>query len=194
MNQKILDHYNESLRVYRLLLNDLPKIEEISKFLVKTIKKKNNIFVYGNGGSFSDSSHFVGELTATYENKFRKPLPFYLVASNTAAVTAWSNDFNFIDYAERELSAYAKRGDCLILLSTSGGNLKNKQSLNLIKLAKYCSQNKIYLVSLLGKGGGELKKYSNKYIIIPSNNTGSIQEAHKMILHSICAFMDYSFK
>ena len=60
MNQKILDHYNESLRVYRLLLNDLPKIEEISKFLVKTIKKKNNIFVYGNGGSFSDSSHFVG--------------------------------------------------------------------------------------------------------------------------------------
>ena len=40
MNQKILDHYNESLRVYRLLLNDLPKIEEISKFLVKTIKKK----------------------------------------------------------------------------------------------------------------------------------------------------------
>ena len=40
MNQKILDHYNEGLRVYRLLLNDLPKIEEISKFLVKTIKKK----------------------------------------------------------------------------------------------------------------------------------------------------------
>ena len=103
------------------------------------------------------------------------------------------NDFNFIDYAKRELSAYAKKGDCLILLSTSGGNFKNKQSLNLIKLAKYCKKNRIYLLSLLGKGGGELKKYSNKYIIIPSNNTGSIQEAHKMILHSVCAFMDHSF-
>jgi len=175
------------------LINYLPEIEQISKFLLKIIKKKNNIFVYGNGGSFSDSSHFVGELTATYEKKFRKPLPFYLLASNTAAVTAWSNDFNFIDYAERELSAYAKKGDCLILLSTSGGNFKNKQSLNLIKLAKYCRKHKIYLLSLIGKGGGELKKYSNKYIIIPSYNTGSIQEAHKMILHSVCAFMDHSF-
>ena len=193
MNQKILNHYNESLRVYKLLNNNLSKIEEISKFLLKIIKKRKNVFVYGNGGSFSDSSHFVGELTATYEKKNRKPLPFYLLASNTAAVTAWSNDFNFIDYAERELSAYAKKGDCLILLSTSGGNFKNKQSLNLIKLAKYCRKNKIYLLSLLGKGGGELKKYSNKYIIIPSNNTGSIQEAHKLILHSVCAFMDHSF-
>ena len=193
MNQKILNHYNESLRVYKLLNNNLSKIEEISKFLLKIIKKRKNVFVYGNGGSFSDSSHFVGELTATYEKKNRKPLPFYLLASNNAAVTAWSNDFNFIDYAERELSAYAKKGDCLILLSTSGGNFKNKQSLNLIKLAKYCRKNKIYLLSLLGKGGGELKKYSNKYIIIPSNNTGSIQEAHKMILHSVCAFMDHSF-
>ena len=193
MNQKILKHYNESLRVYKLLNNDLSKIEEISKFLLKIIKKRKNIFVYGNGGSFSDSSHFVGELTATYEKKNRKPLPFYLLASNTAAVTAWSNDFNFIDYAVRELSAYAEKGDCLILLSTSGGNFKNKQSLNLIKLAKYCKKNKINLFSLLGKGGGELKKYSNKHIIIPSNNTGTIQEAHKMILHSICAFMDDSF-
>ena len=193
MNQKILNHYNESLRVYKLLNNNLSKIEEISKFLLKIIKKRKNVFVYGNGGSFSDSSHFVGELTATYEKKSRKPLPFYLLASNAAAVTAWSNDFNFIDYAERELSAYAKKGDCLILLSTSGGNFKNKQSLNLIKLAKYCRKNKIYLLSFLGKGGGELKKYSNKYIIIPSNNTGSIQEAHKMILHSVCAFMDHSF-
>ena len=43
------------------------------------------------------------------------------------------------------------------------------------------------------KGGGELKKYSSKYIVVPSYNTGSIQEGHKMILHSICAFMDNSF-
>ena len=52
MNQKILKHYNESLRVYKLLNNDLSKIEEISKFLLKIIKKRKNIFVYGNGGSF----------------------------------------------------------------------------------------------------------------------------------------------
>ena len=69
MNKDILNHYNESLRVYKLLFKDLSNVEEISKYLIKTIKRNNNIFVYGNGGSFSDSSHFVGELTATYKKK-----------------------------------------------------------------------------------------------------------------------------
>ena len=193
MNRNIKKHYKESLRVYKLLGKELSRIEEISNLLTNIIKKKNKIYVYGNGGSFADSSHFVGELTATYENRKRKPLPFYLLGSNTAAITAWSNDFNFHDYIEREFSGYVKKGDCLLLLSTSGGNIKNKQSLNLIKLAKYCKKNKIYLISLIGKGGGELKKYSNKSITIPSNKTGSIQEAHKMILHSICAFLDNLF-
>ncbi len=193
MSKKIIDHYNESLRVFNEIYKDLNKVENISKFLINKIKKNRKIFVYGNGGSFSDSSHFVGELTATYKNIKRKPLPFILLGSNMASVTAWSNDFNFNDYITREFSAYAQNGDVLFLLTTSGGNIKNKQSINLIKLAKYCKKNKIHLISFLGKGGGELIKYSNKYILVNSKNTGSIQEAHKMLLHSICSYLDNSF-
>ena len=58
--------------------------------------------------------------------------------------------------------------------------------LELKKLAKFAKSRKIPVISLLGKGGGVLKKISSKYIIINSNNTGSIQEAHKIIFHSIC--------
>ena len=194
MNKKIIDHYNESLRVFNEIHKDLNKVESISKFLINKIKNNHKIFVYGNGGSFSDSSHFVGELTATYKNKRRKPLPFILLGSNMASVTAWSNDFNFNDYIKREFSGYVDKGDVLFLLTTSGGNIRNKQSLNLIKLAKYCYKNKIHLISFLGNNGGELIKYSNKYILINSKNTGSIQEAHKMLLHSICSYLDSSFK
>ena len=77
MNKDILNHYNESLRVYKLLFKDLSNVEEISKYLIKTIKRNNNIFVYGNGGSFSDSSHFVGELTATYKKKIENHFLFF---------------------------------------------------------------------------------------------------------------------
>ena len=76
-------------------------------------------------------------LYTTYKNVKRKPLPFILLGSNMASVTAWSNDFNFNDYITREFSGYAQNGDVLFLLTTSGGNIKNKQSINLIKLAKY---------------------------------------------------------
>ena len=186
MKKIILKHFSEIKKI----LNDsdhlIEDIEKISLFLKEKIKKKNKVYVYGNGGSFADASHFVGELTATYSSKKRKSLPFMLLGSNLAALTGWSNDFKFENYVVREFAANVKKNDVLFLFSTSGGNFKKKQSINLIKLAKFAKSRKIPVISLLGKGGGVLKKISSKYIIIDSYNTGSIQEAHKIIFHSIC--------
>ena len=187
MNNLIVEHFSEIKRLLNNSKSLIKKTYEISLFLRKKIKSKNKIFVYGNGGSYADASHFVGELTATYSSKKRKALPFILLGSNLASVTAWANDFNFEDYVSREFSALSNKGDVLFLFSTSGGNFKKKQSINLIKLAKTAKSKKINIISLLGKGGGELKKISNKSIIVDSNKTGSIQEIHKIIFHSICS-------
>ena len=135
----------------------------------------------------------VGMLVNSYSKKNRRPLPFILLSSNLAAITAWSNDFTYKDYVSRELDVFGSRGDVLILFSTSGGNIKKKQSLNLIKLANLSNKKNITVISLLGKGGGVLKKISSKSIVVNSNNTGSIQEMHKMIFHSICAYLDNHF-
>ena len=191
MKNKIEEHFNyikEALNKDNTLL--LKQVKKITQILEKKILSKKKVFVYGNGGSFADCSHFVGELTATYNSKNRRPLPFILLGSNLAAVTAWANDFKFDDYIKREFSAICKKGDILFLLSTSGGNFKKKQSINLIKLAKYAKLNKIIIISLLGKSGGVLKNISNHSIIIDSYNTGTIQEMHKIILHSVCNYFE----
>ncbi len=193
MKNNIISHYKESLRVIKDLEIHLPKIKKISDTLIKKIKSKKNIYVYGNGGSYADSSHFVGELTATYLKKNRKGLPFFLLSSNLAALTAWSNDFKFEDYLKREFSIFSNKGDVLILFSTSGGNETNKQSINLIKLIKYAKKKNIHTIAFLGKGGGALKKLSKDFIIIDSKNTGSIQEGHKVIMHSICNYLEDFF-
>ena len=80
-----------------------------------------------------------------------------------------------------------------MILSTSGGNLKNQQSINLIKLAKNAHKKKVDVISLLGKSGGELKKISNECLIVDSQNTAHIQETQKVICHSICAYLDTKF-
>ena len=186
MKNIIKKHFIEIQKILQNPDDLINKTFKISLFLKKKIKSKNKIYVYGNGGSFADASHFVGELTASYSSKKRRPLPFILLSSNTAALTGWSNDFNFNDYVSRELSTLAKKGDVLFIFSTSGGNSKTKKSLNLIKLAKIAKSKKIEIIALLGKGGGELEKIANQSIIINSNKTGSIQETHKIIFHSIC--------
>jgi len=186
MKKIISNHFSEIKRILNNSSKLIKDVNEISLFLKKKIRQKNKIYVYGNGGSFADASHFVGELTATYSSKKRRALPFILLGSNLAAITGWSNDFKFEDYLVREFSANVKKNDVLFLFSTSGGNLKKKQSINLIKLAKFAKEKKISIISLLGKGGGVLKKISSKSLVIDSYNTGSIQEVHKIIFHSIC--------
>ena len=189
MSKIIKNHFQNIINTLNKTKIDIKIIMKISEKLISSIKSKKKIFVYGNGGSFADSSHFVGELTATY-NKKRKPLPFYLLGSNMASVSAWANDFEFNDYVSRELSGYSIRNDVLIILSTSGGNIKQNQSLNLIKLAKNAKSKGVFIISLLGKGGGEVSKISNLSIIVDSNATSTIQEMHKIILHSICEYID----
>ena len=101
-----------------------------------------------------------------------------------------NNDFNYKNYIARELSGTANRGDVLVLISTSGGNIEKKQSLNLIEAAKFAKIKKIDLVSFLGSKGGSLKKYSKISYIVKSNNTPVIQENHKLILHLISEILD----
>jgi D-sedoheptulose 7-phosphate isomerase len=189
MKKQIIQHIDNLIKTLEITKKDTSILEKISNLLIKKIKNKKKIFVYGNGGSYADSSHFVGELTATYKKK-RKPLPFILLGSNMASVSAWANDFRNDLYISRELSGYGNTGDLLIVLSTSGGNIKKKQSTNLIKLAKVARQKKITLISFLGRNGGALKKISNINYIVKSNYTATIQETHKTLLHSICEIID----
>ena len=111
MKKTIKNHFNRILEILKDSDYLIEKIENMSLFLRKRISNNNKIFVCGNGGSFADASHFVGELTATYSKKNRKPLPFILLGSNQAAVTAWSNDYNFEDYLTREFSALYNKND-----------------------------------------------------------------------------------
>ena len=193
MKKIIENHLNNLIKTLIITKNDLDTINKISTFLISSVKKKKRIFVYGNGGSFADSSHFVGELTATYKKK-RKPLPFFLLGSNIASISAWGNDYNFNDYISRELEAYGSKDDVLIILSTSGGNLKKKQSLNLIKMANLAKKKGIFIMSFLGKGGGVLKNKSNLSYVVRSKSTATIQEVHKCLLHSICELIDKNVK
>jgi len=172
------------------LEQEIDKIIEITTILVKAINKNGKILVAGNGGSSSDAEHFVGELLCTYKNPKRRGFPAISLASNNAAVTAWANDFGYDSYFFRQLKSLGGKKDVLFLISTGGGDLKNKFSLNLVNAALEAKKMGICVISLIGKSGGELQKISDHYIKIKSSVTSHIQESHMVILHMICEIID----
>ena len=78
MKKQIIQHIDNLIKTLQITKKHTSILEKISNLLIKKIKNKKKIFVYGNGGSYADSSHFVGELTATYKKK-KSTFTFYLI-------------------------------------------------------------------------------------------------------------------
>lgn len=195
INQNFIHTYFKNTSSAISKLNNFDKeiiliIDEINK----CYKSKKKILVAGNGGSCSDAEHFAGELICTFNDRNRKGISAIPLTSHSSAITAWANDFSFESYFERQIISNGQEGDILFLLSTGGGNLENKASLNLVFAANKAKEKNLKVISLVGKNGGELKKISNICIHVLEKETSIIQEAHMSILHCICIGLDQVIK
>jgi D-sedoheptulose 7-phosphate isomerase len=192
--KSIVDYISKSFLSLDLLTKEQNAIERLSGLILSTLAKNNQIFVCGNGGSSAQAAHFAGELIATFEKKKRRGFKIFDLHSCIPALTAWSNDFNFNTFLERQINNQGQKNDLLIILSTSGGSEKNKHSINLIQAAKTAKKKKIKVISLLGNNGGDIKKYSDFFVNIRINSTPHVQDAHMKILHYFCKKIDLFFK
>lgn len=195
MDPKYIDQYfNRTSKAISELNTHKEKILLIINEIESCYKNKKKILVAGNGGSCSDAEHFAGELICTFNDRNREGISAMPLTSHSSAITAWANDFNFESYFERQIVSNGQKDDILFLLSTGGGNLENKASLNLVYAANKAKDKNLKVISLVGKGGGELKKISDICIHVNEKETSIIQEAHMSILHCICIGLDEIIK
>ena len=127
----------------------------------------------GNGGSAADAQHLAAEMLVRLRPLYnREGVPAITLAQDTSTITACGNDFGFEMLYERSLRALGKEQDCLIGITTSGN------SENIILAMKAAKELKIKVFGFLGCGGGKALEYCDEAFIVPSYNTGRIQEAH----------------
>lgn len=126
------------------------KAYELSKIIIRQIKKGKKILICGNGGSAADAQHISTELTVRLA-KNRKALPALALTTDTSAITATGNDFTFDKIFSRQVEALGKEGDILIAISTSGN------SRNIVNAIKIANNKKIFTFGILGNNGGNCK-------------------------------------
>ena len=154
-----------------------------AKVFVEALKNGNTIFWCGNGGSAAESSHLAVELIGRFKNN-RRPLPSVSLNADTSALTCIANDFGYDEIFARQLEGLAKKGDVLIVLSTSG------KSENILQVLRKVKELGVTSIALLGKGGGDAVSIADHSIVIDSTETARIQELHLLIGHTFCEFAE----
>jgi D-sedoheptulose 7-phosphate isomerase len=151
--------------------------------IADALRADGKLLSCGNGGSAADAQHIASELTGRFI-KDRKPLAGIALTTDSSALTCIGNDYSFDEIFARQLMALGRPGDVLLAISTSGN------SANVLRAAEVAREGGIRVVGLLGRDGGRLKALSDVAIVVPDGITARIQEAHLLIIHTLCGLME----
>ena len=166
-------------------------IKENSRSLILCAEKISQAFtadrklmICGNGGSAADAQH----LSAEFVNRFmleRPPLPAIALTTDSSVITSIGNDYSFEDIFSKQIKAIGLEGDVLLAITTSGN------SGNVIAAVKAARGLGIYTVAFTGGDGGRVRSLADMALVVKSNSTARIQEAHSLAEHLLCQLVDY---
>lgn len=184
MREVITRSLRSHQRVAEALLDSCaPALEEAGRRVVAALASGGKLLALGNGGSAADAQHLVAELVGRYRVE-RRPLPALALSTDPSVVTALSNDYGFEEVFARQVRAHVRPGDVLVALSTSGNSENVRRGLAAGR------DGGAVTIALLGGSGGRLQGVADVELLVPSEETARIQEAHITLLHVLCELID----
>ena len=153
--------------------------------ITHSIENNGKIMLCGNGGSAADAQHLAAEMLVRLRPmNNREGIAAIALAQDTSTITACGNDFGYEKLYERMVTSLGKEGDCLIAITTSGN------SENVILAMQAAQEMGIKVFGFLGSGGGKALEYCDEEFLVPSNDTGRIQEAHITAGHALMEYVE----
>jgi len=174
----------QHIETFNSLVKDCgEQIDDCAAIIVETVLSGGKVLICGNGGSAADAQHIAAEFVGRYETE-RRALPAIALTTDTSALTAIANDYSFERVFARQVEALAGEGDCLIAISTSGN------SPNVIAGVMAARQKGCKIIGMTGAKGKKLASLSDACLLVPSERTARIQEAHITVAHIWCEIVD----
>ena len=168
---------------YHFIKKSNKEIIIAADLISRSFKKNKKLLVCGNGGSASDAQHFAAELVGRFK-KERASLPAIALNTDTSAITAIANDYDYRMIFSRQIEGLGCKGDILLAISTSGKSRNIKEAIVTAK------KNNITTIGLTGKKMSVVSRESDLCISVPSIETSHIQELHIIVLHLLCILIE----
>jgi D-sedoheptulose 7-phosphate isomerase len=182
-----MSHFQSSLNALQEVLSSLnplqADLEKAAAAAGDALLAGNKLMFCGNGGSASDSAHLATEFTCRFKED-RRPYPAMAFTVDAGLMTAIGNDYDFTEVFARQVAAFGKAGDVLVVLTTSG------KSRNILSALEEARRRGITTIAFLGKGGGFTKGAADIELVVPGVETARIQEAQQFLLHVLCEIVE----
>jgi len=182
---------NEWIRNYisaQKAAHDSIPVEAVARVvedLREALHKDRQIFVFGNGGSAANASHFATDLGKGASDKLGKRFRVLSLNDNVSWMTALGNDYSYEDVFVRQLENYARPGDLALSLSVSGN------SPNCVKALAWAKDHGLRTIALVGAKKGRMAEIAEQVLVIADTHYGRVEDAQMGICHLLCyAFME----
>lgn len=160
-----------------------PALERAAHLVGECLTGGGKLLVCGNGGSAADGADFATEYACRFLTD-RQPYPAINLAACGSLLTATGNDYGYDEVFARQVRAFGKKDDVLVVITTSGNSPSILTALAAANTAG------LHTIALLGREGGKARGLAAVELIVPSTITARIQEAHKFLLHTICEIVE----
>ncbi|MEI8387155.1 MAG: SIS domain-containing protein [Verrucomicrobiota bacterium] len=163
----------------------LDKVRLLIEVLKAAWKQDRQVFVFGNGGSAANSSHFATDLGKGASVKLGKGFRVLSLNDNVSWMTALANDYAYEEIFVRQLENYGRKGDVVLTMSVSGN------SPNCVKALEWAKTNGLVTIALTGAKKGRIAEIAEHVVVVDDSHYGRVEDAHMGICHMLCyAFME----
>ena len=187
LSDRVFDHFAESIKAKQDNQELLAEATAAAiELMFAALVNDGKVLACGNGGSAADAQHFAAELVGRFEME-RMGLAGIALTTDTSALTAIANDYDFNRIFSKQVEALGRSGDVLLAISTSGN------SANIIAAIEAAHERDMRVVALTGKDGGQIAHILQDHDIllnVAHQRTARIQEIHILLIHAICDGID----
>jgi D-sedoheptulose 7-phosphate isomerase len=165
--QQTMDKLNQAL------------ISDVIHVLQRARMRGSQVFIMGNGGSASTSSHFVCDLA---KNTRYDGLPHFRViglADNMEIFSAYANDEGYENVFSQQLINLVNPDDVVIAISASGN------SKNVVNAVEEAKKHNVTTIGFTGFDGGRLGQLVDIHIHVDSKIIEHVEDIHLMLEHMI---------
>jgi D-sedoheptulose 7-phosphate isomerase len=176
------------LKAHHTALDSIPAegVARLIQTLRAALKQDRQVFVFGNGGSAANASHFATDLGKSASDKVGKRFRVLSLNDNASWLTALGNDYAYDEVFVGQLRNYGRPGDVALSLSVSGN------SPNCVKALEWARDNGLVTVALVGAKRGKMAEIAQQVIVIKDTHYGRVEDAQMGICHLVCyAFVEH---